>query len=105
MEIRIYSDVNGKCPFEEWINKLKDVKAKAIIRVRIARLQTGNFGDCKSLREGLQELRIDYGPGYRVYCSRQGPFIVLLLSASDKRTQDHEIQKAIDYLKDWKSRG
>ncbi len=65
----------------------------------------GNFGDCKPLRDGVQELRIDYGPGYRVYMSRQGPVIVLLLCGSGKGDQDKAIKTAIDYLNDWKARG
>lgn len=96
---------SGKCPFEEWLGSLKDSKARMRIRARIARLEAGNFGDCKGLRDGVQEIRIDYGPGYRVYLSRQGKVIVLLLCGSDKREQDRAIEKAIDYLKDWKRRG
>lgn len=72
--------------------------------MRIARLQTGNFGDCKSLREGVQELRINYGPGFRVYFSRQGSLVVLLLCGSDKSGQEQAINRAIDYLRDWKIR-
>ncbi len=69
MDIRIYTDTAGRSPFEEWLAALKDVQGRARIRARLVRLQTGNFGDCKPLREGLQELRIDHGPGYRVYLS------------------------------------
>ena len=98
-------DSGGRCPFEEWLVSLKDSKARMRIRARIVRLETDNFGDCKSLRGGVQEIRIDYGPGYRVYLSRQGGVIVLLLCGSDKRDQDRAIEKAIDYLKDWKRRG
>ena len=105
MEIRFYMNSSGKCPFEEWLGSLKDSKARMRIRARIARLEVGNFGDCKGLRDGVQEIRIDYGPGYRVYLSRQGKVIVLLLCGSDKREQERAIEKAIDYLKDWKRRG
>jgi putative addiction module killer protein len=98
-------DSSRRCPFEEWLGSLKDSKARMRIRARIVRLETGNFGDCKSLRDGVQEIRIDYGPGYRVYMSRQGKVIVLLLCGSDKKDQDRAIEKAIDYLKDWKRRG
>ena len=96
---------SGKCPFEEWLGSLKDSKARMRVRARIARLEVGNFGDCKGLRDGVQEIRIDYGPGYRVYLSRQGKVIVLLLCGSDKSEQNRAIEKAIDYLKDWKRRG
>ena len=105
MEIRFYMNSSGKCPFEEWLGSLKDSKARMRVRARIARLEVGNFGDCKGLRSGVQEIRIDYGPGYRVYLSRQGKVIVLLLCGSDKSEQDRAIEKAIDYLKDWKRRG
>ncbi|WP_281172417.1 type II toxin-antitoxin system RelE/ParE family toxin [Desulfonatronum lacustre] len=70
----------------------------------INRLKAGNFGDCKTLRGGVSELRIDYGPGYRVYFSRVGKLIVLLLCGGDKRTQEADIQRAIDYLADFKRR-
>ena len=105
MDIRFYVDSSAKCPFEEWLGSLKDSKARMRIRARIARLELGNFGDCKGLRDGVQEIRIDYGPGYRVYLSRQGRVIILLLCGSDKREQERAIEKAIDYLKDWKRRG
>ena len=72
---------------------------------RLARLEAGNLGDCKPLRDGVQELRIDHGPGNRVYLSRQGPVLVLLLCGSDKTDQDRAIQQAIEYLNDWKDRG
>ena len=68
-------------------------------------MEAGNFGDCMPLREGVQEFRIDYGPGYRVYLSRIGSLLVLLLCGSNKSTQDREIGKAIAYLNDWKQRG
>lgn len=73
--------------------------------MRINRLLAGNFGDCKPLRGGVQELRIDYGPGYRVFLSRQGPVVVVLLCGSDKGTQSLAIDRAIEYLNDWKQRG
>ena len=105
MEVRIYSDEDNGQPFVKWLVALKDAKARAIIRARLARVQGGNFGDCKPLRSGVQELRIDFGPGYRVYLSRQGPILVLLLCGSDKADQDKSIEKAIEYLEDWKQRG
>lgn len=105
MEIRIYTDAAGRAPFEDWLIALKDVQGRARIRARIARLQAGNFGDCKPLRDGVQELRIDHGPGYRVYLSRQGPVLVLLLCGSDKSDQDRTIKQALSYLADWKQRG
>jgi putative addiction module killer protein len=105
MDIRIYTDSMGNKPFDEWLLALRDVKARATIRARLERVRAGNFGDCKPLRDGVQELRIDLGPGYRVYLSRQGTVLVLLLCGSDKSDQDRAIKQAIDYLNDWKERG
>ena len=104
-DIRIYADALGNVPFDDWLKALKDVQGRARIRARLARVQAGNFGDCKPLRDGVQELRIDHGPGYRVYLSRQGPVLVLLLCGSDKGEQDKTIRLAIQYLADWKQRG
>ena len=105
MELRIYTDTLDRRPLTQWLDNLKDVRARAQIRARLARVAAGNFGDCKPLRDGVQELKIDYGPGYRVYLSRQGPVLVLLLCGSDKGDQDRAIKTAIDYLNDWKQRG
>jgi putative addiction module killer protein len=105
MELRIYTDKLNKQPLKQWLGELKDIRARAQIRARLARVESGNLGDCKSLRDGVQELRIDYGPGYRVYLSRQGPVMVLLLCGSDKGDQTRAINQAIEYLNDWKQRG
>jgi putative addiction module killer protein len=105
IEIRIYSADNGRKPFTEWLDALADHRGRAAIRGRLLRVELGNFGDCKPLRSGVMELRIDKGPGYRVYLSRQGPVIVLLLCGSDKSDQSRAIEQAIDYLTDWKQRG
>jgi len=105
MELRIYTDSQDRQPLTQWLEDLKDIRARAQIRARLARVGAGNLGDCKPLRDGVQELRIDYGPGYRVYLSRQGPVLVLLLCGSDKGDQDRTIRQAIEYLEDWKQRG
>lgn len=105
MELRIYTTADGRAPFEEWLNALRDVQARARIRARLARAKAGNLGDCKPLRDGVQELRIDHGPGYRVYLSRQGSVLVLLLCGSDKGEQGAAIKQALRYLSDWKQRG
>ena len=89
----------------QWLDDLKDIRARAQIKVRLTRVEAGNLGDCKPLRDGVMELKIDYGAGYRVYLSRQGPVLVLLLCGSDKDDQDRAIKQAIDYLTDWKQRG
>ena len=105
MEIRIYSADDGRRPFSEWLDALTDRNGRAAINARLLRVELGNFGDCKPLRKGVLELRIDKGPGYRVYLSRQGPVIVLLLCGSDKSDQSRAIEQAIEYLTDWKQRG
>ncbi len=102
--IRRYRAINGQEVITDWLADLRDVRARARIVARINRLKAGNFGDCKTLQNGVSELRIDYGPGYRVYFSRVGKLIILLLCGGDKRTQETDIQRAIDYLADFKRR-
>ncbi|OQB54363.1 MAG: hypothetical protein BWX99_02102 [Deltaproteobacteria bacterium ADurb.Bin151] len=80
--------------FIKWFEKLKDRKARAKINVRIRRLTLGNFGDVKPLGAGISELRIDYGPGYRVYFTKKNNQAVILLAGGDKTTQKNDIQKA-----------
>ncbi|MBK7991400.1 MAG: type II toxin-antitoxin system RelE/ParE family toxin [Comamonadaceae bacterium] len=105
VEVKAYQDNAGHNPYAEWLAGLTDNKTKARIVVRVNRMAAGNFGDCKPLRDGVQELKIDIGPGYRVYLSRQGPILVLLLCGGDKGDQSRDIERAIEYLKDWKQRG
>ena len=81
---------------------LKDRQALARVNARIRRLAEGNPGDAKPVREGVSELRIDYGPGYRVYFVRRGPLVIVLLAGGDKRTQDSDIERAIAIAKQWK---
>jgi putative addiction module killer protein len=88
--------------FNRWRLALKDRQALARINARIRRLAEGNPGDVKPVREGISELRIDYGPGYRVYFMRRGPLVIVLLAGGDKRTQDRDIERAIAIAKDWK---
>lgn len=90
--------------FGTWLSGLKDRRARAKVIVRIDRLAAGNLGDCKALRDGVYELRIDYGPGYRVYFARIEQAAVLLLCGGDKRRQSADIARAIEYLKDYESR-
>lgn len=105
IELRTYVTADGRAPFDEWMEELRDVQARARIRARLVRVQLGNFGDFRPLREGVQEMRIDHGPGYRVYLSRQGPIVVLLLCGSDKGGQAAAIKQAVAYLNDWRKRG
>ena len=95
---------SGKDVFDQWLTRLADTRTQAKIAVRINRLAAGNFGDCKSLRQGLFELRIDWGPGYRIYYAMLGTSCVLLLCGGDKRKQSSDIDRALEYLKDYKDR-
>jgi putative addiction module killer protein len=104
MELRRYLTASGRDVFGEWLSELRDVRAKAKIAVRIDRLSVGNFGDCRALRGGLFELRIDWGPGYRVYYALVGRECVLLLCGGDKHKQPSDIKRALEYLKDYKER-
>ena len=83
---------------------LRDNRTKAKIVARIDRLSLGNFGDCKALGNGLFELRIDWGPGYRVYYALVGQACVLLLCGGDKRKQASDIRRALEYLQDYRER-
>jgi putative addiction module killer protein len=104
MEIRRYLTASGRDVFGEWLSELRDVRTRAKILARIDRLSAGNFGDCKTLRGGLFELRIDWGPGYRVYYAVVGKECVLLLCGGDKRKQSSDIKRALEYLKDYRER-
>jgi putative addiction module killer protein len=86
--------------FASWLRKLRDEQARARIQIRIRRLSLGNFGDVKPVGEGVSELRIDYGPGYRVYLQRIGSLLVLLLAGGSKKTQDADIAKAKQIAKE-----
>jgi putative addiction module killer protein len=105
IEVKTYQDANGRKPYADWLDSLADNKTKARIVVRVNRMAAGNFGDCKTLRDGVQELKIDVGPGYRVYVSKQGSMLVLLLCGGDKSDQSRDIERAIACLNDWKQRG
>jgi len=100
-ELRVYETGSGACPFEDWLDGLRDAMGRARIRVRLDRLEQGNLGDCKSLGEGVRELRIDCGSGYRVYFAEDGPVIVLLLIGGDKGTQAKDIRTARKYWNDY----
>jgi putative addiction module killer protein len=80
--------------YARWFAKLRDRRARARVLVRIRRLSLGNMGDVKPVGEGVSEIRIDYGPGYRVYFTSRGDSLVILLVGGDKRTQKQDIEKA-----------
>jgi putative addiction module killer protein len=104
IEVRRYVTRAGNSVFSEWLAALADKHAKARIADRLDRLEQGNFGDCKPLSGGLYELRIDWGPGYRVYCAMIGRTCVLLLCGGGKRKQSSDIQRAREYFKDYRER-
>ncbi len=81
--------------FARWLDGLRDIRARARILVRIERLAGGNPGDVKPVGEGISELRIDYGPGYRVYYKKQGGKVIILLAGGDKRSQSKDIKTAL----------
>jgi putative addiction module killer protein len=88
--------------FRRWHTGLKDRQAVLRINARLERVSDGNFGDVKPVREGISELRIDHGPGYRLYFMRRGPLVIVLLAGGDKRTQEADIDRAIALSKEWK---
>jgi putative addiction module killer protein len=90
--------------FSRWLVKLKDRSAIMRINARLRCLsETGNFGDAKAVRDGVSEMRIDHGPGYRLYFVQSGALLVVLLAGGDKSTQEADIRRAIDIAKEWKS--
>ncbi len=100
IEILLYRR-GESAPFSEWLASLRDARAIAIVRARINRVRLGNFGDCKSVGSGVEELRIDFGSGYRIYFGRQGSLVVVLLCGGDKRTQARDIMTAQRYWKEY----
>jgi putative addiction module killer protein len=104
VELRRYQTASGRDVFGEWLADLQDTRTKAKILARVDRLSLGNFGDCKSLRGGIFELRIDWGSGYRVYYAMIGRACVLLICGGDKRKQSADIRRAVEYLKDYRAR-
>ena len=101
-----YQKRDGRVPYAEWMKLLqkKDVRAAAKIDISINRARAGNFGDHKFERDGVWALRIHYGPGYRVYYSVQNGTIILLLVGGDKKSQQSDLNSAVDYLKDYEAR-
>lgn len=100
-EIRLYKTPTGRCPFDKWFSDLKNTKAQVAVDLRLQRLRMGNFGYCASVGDGVFELKIDLGPGYRVYYGKIGLKIILLLCAGDKKSQQKDIEKAKKYFQDF----
>ena len=104
MEIVHYIKQDGEDPFQKWLDALKDMCARIAILRRIDRAAFGNFGDHKACREGVSEMRVDMGPGYRVYYFQHGQTIVVLLSGGEKHGQDKDIAMAVAYKNDFLQR-
>jgi putative addiction module killer protein len=104
MEVRRYLTASGDDPVSRWLKRLEDSKGHAGILRRIDRLSRGNFGDCKPCDAGVWELRIDFGPGYRLYYAKQQESIVLLLCAGTKSTQARDIELAVARWREFKVR-
>jgi len=104
IELLRYQRVNGEEPFTQWLGALRDKVAQARIRVRLRQLEAGNFGDCEPVGDGVIELRVHIGAGYRVYYGRHGKAVVLLLCGGDKSTQASDIKRARELWLEWKRR-
>ena len=104
IEIFRYQLEDGKEPVSDWLLSLKDKQAQAKIRIRIKRLEAGNFGDSESVGDGVQELREHLGAGYRIYFGRHGRTVVILLCGGSKKSQSADIKNAKEYWADWKRR-
>lgn len=104
-KVEIYVTKDKKELFNEWLEQLKDRKARILIDKTIAKIRLGNLGNHKSVGEGVQEIILNYGPGYRIYFAEHGSLTVLLLCGSTKQRQQKIINLAKLYWKDWKRRG
>ncbi|MEX2491298.1 MAG: type II toxin-antitoxin system RelE/ParE family toxin [Nitrospirales bacterium] len=103
-EIIYYVTAQGEEPFIQWLDGLSDRRSRNRIRTKIHRVSLGNLGDHKSVGDGVFELRLDYGPGFRVYCGFEGDALVVLLCGGDKSSQEKDIQLAQTYWEDYRSR-
>ena len=101
-EIRVHQTSGGREPFNEWLISIRDVETQARIRARLERLEDGNLGDCQSVGEGVFELRIHFGSGYRVYFRQVGNTIILLPCGGDKSSQRQDIERAKTYWLEYK---
>jgi putative addiction module killer protein len=101
-----YEDSNGKSPFKEWLNSLADARTQVKITKAITQMEGGNFGDHKPITDGkgLQERRINYGPGYRIYYVTEGDKLIILFAGSDKSEQQKVIDDSKGYFKDYQER-
>ncbi len=106
MQILHYLTADDRDPYQDWLDGLRDMRARVAIQRRVDRLARGGFGDHRFCREGVWELRIDVGAGYRVYYAQAGQtsVLLLLLCGGDKRSQDADIDRALEYWQDYERR-
>lgn len=102
--IAYYLTETGKKPFKDWLDNVRDITARQKIRIRLDRVRLGNLGKNRSVGEGVYELKIDYGPGYRVYYALEKKTLILLLMGGDKSSQNKDIARAGKYWQDHKRR-
>jgi putative addiction module killer protein len=103
-QVETYRDEDGDAPFDSWLKVLKDRKARFAVLARIDRLRLGNSGQCRDLADGVWEMKIDFGPGYRVYFARSGKTVYLLLAGGDKSSQNADIKEAKRRWQEFKKR-
>ena len=103
-ELILYQREDGSSPYEDWRDSLRDRQAVAIINHRLDRVKLGNLGNYRSVGQGVCELKINYGPGYRVYFAFHGEKIVVLLCGSDKSSQSRDIEQAHEHWSDFRRR-
>lgn len=103
-EIQVYRSANGRQPFTEWLESIRDKGTQDRVQARVNRLKFGNFGDFESVGDGVFELRLNFGAGYRVYFGQIGSPVVLLLCGGDKSSQTRDIQRAKNYWLQYKER-
>jgi putative addiction module killer protein len=102
--VEYYLTESGRCPFTEWLNGLRDKTTTNRIRARITRVSLGGFGVIEVVGQGVSELKLDFGAGYRLYFAMSEKTVVLLLIGGDKSTQKRDIETAQDYWKDYQAR-
>ncbi len=101
-EIQVYQTASGQEPFNEWLGTIRDTEIQARIRAHLERLEDGNLGDCRSVGDGVFELRMHFGAGYRIYFGQIGNTIILLLCGGDKSSQKRDIRRAKTYWSEYK---
>lgn len=101
-EVKLYEDADGNSPFADWIEGLRDTMGRKRILARIRRLEQGNYGDCQPVGDGVSELRMFFGPGYRVYFGEENNNIIILLTGGGKDSQQQDIETAKCYWKEYK---